>query len=35
MALPDGFRWKVSLDVAITREVTAADGTEGQVKSPD
>lgn len=35
VALQDGFKWKAILDAAITREVTAAAGEEGQVKSPD
>ncbi len=35
VSLPDGFRWKAILDAAVTREVTAADEREGQVKSPD
>ena len=35
VALPDGFRWKAILDAAITREVTAATGSEGRVRSPD
>ncbi|MEK6988281.1 MAG: hypothetical protein AABX97_09375 [Candidatus Thermoplasmatota archaeon] len=35
VALPDGFRWKAILDAVITREVTAAAESEGQVKSPD
>jgi hypothetical protein len=35
IALPDEFRWKAVLDAAITREVTVAAESEGQVKSPD
>ena len=35
MALPDGFRWKAILNAAITRGVTAAAESGGQVKSPD
>ena len=35
VSLTDGFRWKAILDAAITREVTVADESEGQVKSPD
>ena len=35
VALPDGFRWKAILDAVITREVTVAAESEGQVKSSD
>lgn len=35
IALPDGFRWRAVLAAAITREVTAAAESEGQIKSPD
>lgn len=35
VALSDGFRWKAILDAVITRKVTAAAESEGQVKSPD
>ena len=35
VALPDGFRWKEILERAITRGVTAAAESKGQVKSPD
>lgn len=33
--LSDGFRWREILDAAITRKVTPAAESEGQVKSPD
>jgi len=32
VALPDGFRWKAILNAAITRGVTAAAESEGQVR---
>jgi hypothetical protein len=35
VVLLDGFRWKAILDAVITREVTAAAESEGQVKSAD
>ena len=35
VALPDGFRWKAILNAAITRSVTAAAESGGQVRLPD
>jgi hypothetical protein len=35
ISLPDGFRWKAILEAAITRQVTASPGIEGQAESPD
>jgi len=35
ISLPDGFRLKVILDAAITREVTVASERDSQIKSPD
>jgi len=33
--IADGFRWKAILNAAITRSVTAAAESSGQVRSPD
>ena len=35
LSLSDGFRWKATLEAAITREVTSAAPEEGQAKSPN